>query len=80
MQASVPNPFPIPTSCQVTEENLSQGQLLDGDRKYMVRTLATFLMTFKTRPSLNDCGIVARALVQRFSFLADSEGTGEVCV
>ena len=53
---------------------------MDGDRKYIVRTLATILMSYKQRPSLSDCGSVAKALVQRFSFLSDSEETGEVCL
>ena len=45
----------------------------------MVRTLATLLMTYKQRPSLSDCGAVAKSLVNRFPFLTDSEETGEVC-
>ena len=46
----------------------------------MVRTLATLVMTYKQRPSLSDCGTVAKSLVSRFPFLTDSEETGEVCL
>ena len=36
------------------------------------------LMAYVDRPSLLHCGIVAKALVSKFEFLADSEGDGEV--
>lgn len=36
------------------------------------------LMTFKQKPSLNDCGKVAKALISKFTFLKDDEGDGEV--
>ena len=63
-----------------TEENLNAKKLLlDGDRKYIVQTLATVLMTHRQRPSLSDCGVVAKSLVKKFSFLSDFEGDGEVC-
>lgn len=44
----------------------------------MVQTLSTMLMTFKQKPSLSDCGKVAKALVTKFAFLKDDEGDGEV--
>ena len=44
----------------------------------MVQTLATMLMTYNQKPSLNDCGKVAKALVTKFKFLKDDEGDGEV--
>ena len=61
-----------------TEQNLSELQLLDGDRKYMVQTVATVLMTYKQRSTLSDCAMVAKSLIQWHPFLADSEGTREV--
>jgi hypothetical protein len=73
-------PFPIPTFRHSTEEFLSKKQLLDGDRKYMVQTVATVMMTYKQRPSLGDCALVASSLVQRYPFLADCDGTGEVAI
>lgn len=45
----------------------------------MVQTLATILMTYVQRPSLKQCGIVAKSLVDLHSFLKDDEGDGEVC-
>lgn len=73
------DPFPIPTFRQSTEQNLSEQQLLDGDRKYMVQTVATVLMTYKQWPSLGDYALVAKSLIEWHPFLADCDGTGEVC-
>lgn len=46
----------------------------------MVQTLATMLMTFVSRPTLKDCGIVAQALISKYEFLKDDVGDGEVCI
>lgn len=75
---SVPQPFPIPKFRPSTEENLQNKILKDTDRKYIVQTLATLLMTHMQRPSLRDCGLVAKALVGKCEFLKDDEGDGEV--
>lgn len=49
-----------------------------------MQTLATMLMTYVQRPSLNDCGIVAKSLLQTYPFLKDDTGSdgedGEVHV
>ena len=52
--------------------------MTDTDRRYMVQTLATVLMTHIQRPSLADCEVVALRLVEKFNFLNDDEGDGEV--
>ena len=44
----------------------------------MVQTVATVLMTYKQKPSLAECGKVARAMISKYPFLADSDSTGEV--
>ena len=44
----------------------------------MVQTLSTMLMSYVSDPSLKLCGVVAKALVSKFSFLKDGEGDGEV--
>ena len=75
---SLPQPFPIPKFRQSTEKNLHDNTLIDSDRKYVVQTLATMLMTHIQRPSLQQCGIVAKALVGKYNFLKDDEGDGEV--
>ena len=75
---SIPDPFIIPTFRHMTEENLSKKILEDGDRKYMVQTMATLLMTHKQRPTLSECGKVATALIKTYPFLADSDSSGEV--
>ncbi len=51
-----------------TEHNLSLKKLLDADRKYMVQTLTTMLMTYDQKPS---CLIVAKSLVHKHDFLKD---------
>ena len=45
--------------------------ITDGDRKYMVQTLKTMLMTHIQRPSLRHCLIVSKALHAKFKFLVD---------
>lgn len=52
--------------------------MTDSDRKYMVQTLATLLMTYKPKPSLRDCLIVSRGLHQKFPSLGDE--SSEVCI
>ena len=74
-----PHPFPIPTFRPSTAESLLKKVLTDADRKYMVRTLSTILMTYVTRPGMEDCNIVAKALVHEWKFLNDGEGEGQVC-
>ena len=77
-EESVPDPFPIPKFRIKTEENFKEKVLTDGDRRYVVQTLATMLMTHVQRPSLSDCNIVAKSLVAKYAFLNDSEGSGQV--
>ena len=60
------------------EENLCKQVLTDADRKYIVQTLSTMLMSYVSDPSLKLCGVAAKALVSKFSFLKDGEGDGEV--
>ena len=74
----LPKPFPIPKFRAGTDKNLESKVLTDTDRKYIVQTLATMLMTHIQRPSLQHCGVVAKALVTMYKFLEDNEGDGEV--
>jgi len=69
----IPNPFPIPTFQSTTEKNFHDKFLTDCDRRYVVQTLATVLMTHVQQPFLSDCDTVAKALVHKFSFLNDVE-------
>ena len=43
-----------------------------------MQTMATILMTYIQKPSLHYCGVVARALTEKYDFLKDDEGDGEV--
>ena len=67
----LPNPYPVPIFRSSTEVNLGKDLLIDPDRKYMVQTLATMLMSYVQRPSLKDCLVVAKALHAKFTFLGD---------
>ena len=51
---------------------------MDTDRRYVVQTLATVLTTHIQRPSLADCEVVTRTLVEKFDVLSDDEGDGVV--
>ena len=74
----------VSLSCRIhsqfpsTEENLANKLLTDTDRKYVVQTLATVLMTQIQRPSMKDCQVVAQSLIAAHPFLKDDEGDGEV--
>lgn len=52
--------------------------LTESDRKYIVQTLSTMLMTYAQCPSLHECGIVAQSLVGKYSFLKGEDEDGEV--
>ena len=77
---TLPKPFPIPKFRSRTDANLQNKVLTDTDRKHVIQTLATILMTHVQRPSLKQCGVVAKALVDTYHFLKDDEGDGEVSV
>lgn len=64
--------FPIPVFRPSTEENLANKKIADDDRKYIVRVLATMLLSYVQRPRMDDCDIVARSLLRKFSFLKES--------
>lgn len=74
---TLPDPFVIPDFRHATENNLEREVLKDDDRCYMVRTLATLLMSHIPSPSKNDCMIVSRAVHKKFPFL--KEDGSEVC-
>ena len=75
---TVSKPFPIPKFRSETDDNLREKVLTDKGCKDMVQTLATILMTYDQRPSLAQCGVVARSLVETYTFLRDDEGDGDV--
>ena len=53
------------------ETSLSHRKLCDDDRKYIVRVLATVLLTYIQKPSMRQCEVVAKALVRKFPFLKE---------
>ncbi len=73
-----PRRFPIPRFRPNTQHNFDNNLLIDSDRKYVVQTLATMLMTYVQKPSLEHCDIVACTLVDKYPFLKDDEGDGQV--
>ena len=47
----LPDPFPVPMMKEEVEQSLSKKKLCADDRKYMVRVLATVLLTHIQKPS-----------------------------
>ncbi len=76
----LPRHFPIPKFRPNTQHNFDNNLLVDTDRKYVVQTLATMLMTYIQKPSLDNCSSVAKELVQQYPFLKDDEGDAQVLV
>ncbi len=73
----MPDPFPLPRFRYETEENFKKGILLDTDRKHCVQTIAMTIMQYVSRPSLGQCGLVAKALMKKYPFLMN-DGEEEV--
>ena len=72
LQNDLPSPFPVPAFRRSTTKNLEKDVLTDPDRRYMVQTIATVLMTYVQRPSLDHCNAVANSVVDKYPFLKDS--------
>ena len=78
--------FHVPVFRAATEKNLKESIVSDQDRKYIVRTLATILMSHVPSPKLSDCAIAAKPLVAKYPFLADKPTceeyaySGYVCI
>ena len=63
-------PFPVPDFCTQTEA----GKILtESDRKYIVQTLATLLTTYVPRPSIQNCKKVARAFLDKHTFISSKD-------
>lgn len=52
-----------------TEARLKRKFITEQDRKYMIQTLATVMMTHVQKPSLADCQVVSMAVHKKFKFL-----------
>ena len=50
--------------------------LTDMDRRYIVHTLATMLMSSVPVPTLHDSAVPAKALIKAYPFLADTSPGG----
>lgn len=66
---TLPDPFPVPMFKMEVERSLSERKLCADDRKYIVRVLATVLLTHIQKPSKRQCEEVTKALVRKFPFL-----------
>ena len=53
--SKLPDPFSVLQFRETTEDHLSKKQFASDDRCYMVRVLATMLLSHITRPSMRDC-------------------------
>ena len=75
MQCSkIPDPFPIPEFRDVTQSHLEKRTFDSSDRTYIVRVLATVLLTYVKRPSMKDCEKVAKSLLLKYAFLKEHVG------
>ena len=61
----------MPLFRQATEEHLSRKVFYPDDRRYMVRVLATMILSHVSKASVSDSEHVAKALVQKFPFLKE---------
>ena len=59
-----------------TQKNLRAEILTEQDRRYIVRTLATMLLASIPCPTMSDCAIPAKTIVQTYPFLADTSVDG----
>ena len=57
------------------ERSLSKKKLCADDRMYIVRVLATVLLTHVQKPTKRQCEVVAKALVRKFPFLKEYVST-----
>jgi len=71
--------FVVPMFRATTEKSLKEKcPISDKDRKYIVRTMATVLMSFNPQPRLGDCAVAAKALIAKYPFLGDTTGKPHV--
>ena len=73
----MPSPFPIPAFQRSTTKALEKDVLIDPNCRYVVQTIANVLMTY-VRPSLDHCNAMANSVVDKYLFLKDSIGEGQV--
>jgi len=67
--------FVVPMFRATTEKSLNeQHSISDKERKYVVRTVATVLMSFNSQPRLSDCAVAGKALIAKYPFLGDTAG------
>ena len=58
-------------------KNLEAERLPDRDRRYIVRTISTMLLSTIPHPTIHDCSVPARILVKQYPFLADASENGK---
>lgn len=69
--------FKLPIFGPQTQKALEEGRSVEKDRCYVIRTLATMLLSTNSNPSINDCSVPAKALNDSFPFLADASDNGK---
>ena len=60
-----------------TQKNLAAERLTERDRRYIVRTVSTMLLSSNPCPSMSDCAIPAKAIIKAYPFLADTSDDGK---
>ena len=74
---SVSRDFQLPIFRPETQKNLQAERLTERDRRYIVRTLSTMLLSTNPHPSMSDCSVPAKAIVKEYTFLADASEDGK---
>ena len=69
--------FVLPIFRPETQKNLQAERITERDRRYIVRTLSTMLLSVNPHPSLSDCCVPAQAVVKAYPFLADASDDGK---
>ena len=67
----------MPIFWQETRKNLKAEICTDRDRHYIVRTLATMLMSSVPDSTIHDCAVPAKELIKAYPFLANTSADGK---
>ena len=59
---SVSRDFQLPIFRPETQKNLQAERLTERDRRYIVRTLSTMLLSTNSHPSMSDCSVPAKGI------------------
>ena len=78
--SSIPWPFPLPTQFpQFVSKELSTGNLSAISRSRLIFTVASAVFKYASYPTREEYDHVARQIVKKYKFMADSKGSHVSC-